>query len=62
MTREEMLMKLYWKLWVSVDFEDDFDEDWGEVYRKFKMGDHYDIPLQVIEMCFQYLTDWEKEG
>lgn len=59
---EEMLMKLYWKLWVSADFENDFQEEWRAVYERLQAGDHYSIPPQVVEMCFQYLTDWEKEG
>ena len=59
---EEMLMKLYWKLWTSADFENDFQEDWRAVYERLQAGDHYSIPPQVVEMCFQYLTDWEKEG
>lgn len=56
---EEMLMKIYWKLWTSADFESDFQSNWLAVYRKMQTGDHYGIPEAVIKMCFQYFIDWE---
>lgn len=59
---EEKLMKLYWKLWTSANFENDFQKDWRAVYERLQAGDHYSIPPQVVEMCFQYLIDWGKEG
>jgi hypothetical protein len=59
--REEYLMKLYWTLWQSADFENDFAEDWNAVYRKLSNGNHYSIPMVVIEMCFQYLQEWTKK-
>jgi hypothetical protein len=59
---EEMLMKLYWKLWTSADFESDFQKDWLAVYQRMQEGNHYSIPSQIIEMCFQYLNDWERES
>jgi hypothetical protein len=58
---EEMLMKLYWKMWTSADFESDFQSDWRAVYERMQLGDHYNIPSVVVEMCFQYLVEWEKE-
>ena len=61
MNLEEMLMKIYWKLWTSADFESDFQSDWGAVYREMLAGNHYSLPEDVVEMCFQYLQDWENE-
>ena len=43
--REEYLMKLYWTLWQSADFENDFAEDWNAVYRKLSNGNRYSIPM-----------------
>lgn len=59
---EEKLMKIYWKLWTSADFESDFQSDWFAVYQEMQAGNHYNIPAMVVEMCFQYLQDWEKES
>lgn len=61
-THEEMLMKLYWKLWTSADFESDFQIDWKAVYDVMKIGEHYSLPTVVVEMCFQYLQEWESGG
>jgi len=57
---EEKLMKIYWKLWTSTDFESDFQSDWFAVYQEMQAGNHYSIPAAVVEMCFQYLQNWEK--
>lgn len=61
-SREEKLMKLYWKLWTSADFESDFQADWKNVYKDLQCGNHYKLPDFVIDMVFKYLQDWEKEG
>lgn len=60
-TIEEMLMKLYWKLWTSAEFESDFQSDWFAVYQILQEGNHYSIPKPVIKMCFQYLTEWKED-
>jgi len=59
---KEKLIKIYWKLWTSADFESDFQSDWLTVYREMQAGNHYNIPAAVVEMCFQYLQEWEKES
>ena len=64
-TYEEALMKIYWKLWTSADFESDFQRDWKELYNILHEGNHYRFIMQdiIIKMAFQYLQDWEnKEG
>ena len=33
---EEKLIKIYWKLWTSADFESDFQSDWFAVYQEMQ--------------------------
>lgn len=59
---EEMLMKIYWKLWTSADFESDFQSDFFAVYKMMQAGHHYSISEPIVRMCFQYLQEWEKKN
>ena len=61
-TIEEKLMKFYWRLWADDFFEYDFAKDWFAVYRQLKEGNHYSIPEFIIDMCLQYMADWDKEN
>ena len=60
MTYEEMLMRLYWKLWTSAEFESDFQADWKALYTELQKGNHYQ-DTTVLKIAFQYLQDWERE-
>ena len=44
------------------DFESDFQSDWFAVYQEMQAGNHYNIPAAVVEMCFQYMQNWEKNS
>lgn len=58
--REEYLIKLYWALWQTKEFEYAFARDWNAIYRQLISGNHYSIPTTVIEMCFKYLQEWTR--
>ena len=58
--RHEILMKLYWKLWISPDFAEDFQADLFIIYQLMEEGRHYSISDEALEACFQYLQYWEK--
>lgn len=61
-TIEEKLMKLYWMLWVDENFNLDFARDWRAVWLELQKGNHYSISEPIIDMCMQYMADWEKEN
>jgi len=58
---EKMLIKLYWKLWTSAEFESDFQSDWKVFYKELQDGEYHDWNPLVIEMAYKYLQDWERE-
>lgn len=51
--------KLLRKLWLSAEFESDFERDWLAVYEKIKAGDTVSIP--VLKCCLLYLKEWEEK-
>lgn len=57
--RELMLRMLYKKMWLSADFECDFQRDWKVVYEALKSGKEDTISDSIIACCYQYLYDWE---
>lgn len=64
MSTELMLMQLYHKLWTSADFESDFERDWKTVCgcMREKGDDPSFIPSMIVEMCYEYMTEWEKKN
>lgn len=59
MSTELMLMQLYHKLWTSADFESDFERDWKTACGWLR--ENKELPPYIIEMCYEYMTDWENK-
>lgn len=59
---QEILMKLYWKMWVSADFVNDFQEEFPAIYQKMKVGNHYQISLIDANNAFNYMQYWERKN
>jgi hypothetical protein len=58
-----MLMQLYHKLWTSADFESDFERDWKTAYNRMREHGESDcLPPFIVEMCYEYMVEWEKKN
>lgn len=51
--------RLYKKLWLSKDFENDFKFAWREVSEMMKRDEK--IPRQVLKLCIDFLDKWEEK-
>lgn len=51
--------KLLRKLWLSAEFESDFERDWLAVYEKIKAG--VTISTPILDCCLLYLKEWEEK-
>ena len=64
MSTELMLMRLYHKLWMSADFESDFERDWKTAcqwMREYGQDPACVSPV-IVEMCYEYMSDWEERN
>lgn len=59
MRKMEMLMELYKWLWLSADFEADFQCDWLTIYNMLLNEDGKKLPEPVIKCCYKYLQEWK---
>ena len=64
MSTELMLMQLYHKLWMSADFESDFERDWKTACNKMREcgKDPSCLPPFIVEMCYEYMVEWENKA
>lgn len=63
MKKTEMLMDLYKALWVSPDFEHDFECDWRTIYNILLEDNAVKkLPEPLVKCCYQYLQDWEAKN
>ena len=62
MRKMEMLVELYKMLWVSADFETDFQADWLSVYNMMIADDAKKLPEPVIKCCYKYLLEWKENN
>lgn len=58
--RKLELIEIYRMLWTSADFESDFQSDWFAVYQHLQDGSTALLDDAVIDMCYQYTTEWEE--
>jgi hypothetical protein len=59
MRKVEMLMELYKTLWISADFENDFQGDWRTIYNIMFDGDTVKrLPEPIVKCCYNYLQEW----
>lgn len=59
MKKMEMLMELYKTLWISADFESDFQCDWRTIYNILLNNDAVKkLPEPIVKCCYQYLQEW----
>lgn len=57
--RELMLKTIYKEMWMSADFESDFQRDWTAVYEALKNNKENDIYDSIIACCYQYWYNWK---
>lgn len=65
MTREKMLMEIYFKLWTNDEFEEYFHTSWRRATREMLVGKDPEatiLPDVVIEMMYADLKEFEEEG
>ena len=64
MSTQFMLMQLYHKLWTSADFESDFERDWKTACEWLREnGKTYPcLPPHIVEMCYDYMVEWENKA
>ncbi len=61
-TRCKILAVLLYNLWVSADFESDFQSDWLTVFQLLKNGKFNEISNNVLEMIVIWIDDYFTEG
>lgn len=64
MSTELMLIQLYHKLWTSADFESDFERDWKTACNRMReCGEKIAcVPPFIVEMCYEYMVEWENKA
>ena len=58
MNREIIFKIIYREMWLSADFESDFQRDWFAVYQLLQDFREDEIPDAVVVMLAQYLKDY----
>lgn len=56
----DFIRTLYYNLWISADFEADFQRDWFAVYQLLQENRFSAIPESVLEMIKIWFTEYNK--
>jgi len=57
---EDFIRTLYYNLWISADFEADFQRDWFAVYQLLQENRFSAIPENVLEMIKIWFAGYEE--
>lgn len=57
---EDFIRTLYYNLWISADFEADFQRDWFAVYQLLQENRFSAIPENVLAMIQIWFTEYNK--
>lgn len=57
---EDFIRTLYYNLWISADFEADFQRDWFAVYQLLQENRFSAIPENVLEMVKIWFAGYEE--
>lgn len=56
----DFIRTLYYNLWISADFEADFQRDWFAVYQLLQENRFSEIPENVLEMIKIWFIEYNK--
>lgn len=56
----DFIRTLYYNLWISADFEADFQRDWFAVYQLLQENRFSAIPENVLEMIKIWFIEYNK--
>lgn len=56
----DFIRTLYYNLWISADFEADFQRDWFAVYQLLQENRFSAIPENVLEMIKIWFVEYNK--
>mgnify|MGYP007122124202 CR=1 FL=1 len=56
----DFIRTLYYNLWISADFEADFQRDWFAVYQLLQENRFSTIPENVLEMIKIWFVEYNK--
>ena len=57
----DFIRTLYYNLWISADFEADFQRDWFVVYQLLQENRFSAIPENILEMIKIWFVEYNKE-
>ncbi len=57
---EDFIRTLYYNLWISADFEADFQRDWFAVYQLLQENRFSAIPENILEMVKIWFAGYEE--
>ena len=57
---DDFIRTLYYNLWISADFEADFQRDWFAVYQLLQENRFSAIPENVLEMIKIWFVEYNK--
>ena len=57
---DDFIRTLYYNLWISADFEADFQRDWFAVYQLLQENRFNAIPENILKMIEIWFAGYEK--